>query len=102
MNILDSARAGMNPEIWPQDDLFGHVDGRWLRTAEIPADRSSTGSSSRTLFMSWAHGWRFKSRIEQQKRALAVDPHASAEFRANVVRNLDEFHEAFGTGDDDR
>src|SRR5918998_3237723 len=33
----------MNPEIRPQDDLFGHVNGRWLDEAEIPADRSSWG-----------------------------------------------------------
>src|SRR5689334_18864067 len=29
--------------IRPQDDLFGHVNGRWLETAEIPADLSRTG-----------------------------------------------------------
>jgi endothelin-converting enzyme/putative endopeptidase len=28
---------------------------------------------------------------------LTVDPHSPAEFRANIVRNLDEFHETFGT-----
>ena len=28
---------------------------------------------------------------------LAVDPHSPPEFRANIVRNLDEFHEVFGT-----
>ena len=27
----------------PQDDLFGHLNGRWLAEAEIPADRSSDG-----------------------------------------------------------
>src|SRR5699024_4138314 len=27
-----------------QDDLFGHVNGRWLREHEIPADRSSDGA----------------------------------------------------------
>ena len=36
MSILDDAREGMNPDIRPQDDLFGHVNGRWLDTAEIP------------------------------------------------------------------
>src|ERR1700689_2590839 len=40
---LANARAGMNPEIRPQDDLFGHVNGRWLDTVEIPADKSSWG-----------------------------------------------------------
>src|SRR5215216_1902156 len=33
----------MNPDIRPQDDLFGHVNGRWLDEAEIPNDRSSWG-----------------------------------------------------------
>ena len=28
----------------PQDDLFGHVNGRWLRTHEIPDDRSQDGA----------------------------------------------------------
>jgi endothelin-converting enzyme/putative endopeptidase len=44
MTILDDARPGMDPETRPQDDLFGHVNGRWLREAEIPSDRSSWGA----------------------------------------------------------
>ena len=43
MSILDDAREGMNPDIRPQDDLFGHVNGRWLEETEIPSDRSSWG-----------------------------------------------------------
>ena len=34
---------GMDPDIRPQDDLFGHVNGRWLDETEIPSDRSSWG-----------------------------------------------------------
>src|SRR5687768_2942852 len=34
----------MDPETRPQDDLFGHVNGRWLKEAEIPSDRSSWGA----------------------------------------------------------
>ncbi len=41
--MLDDAREGMDPTIRPQDDLFGHVNGRWLETAEIPADKGSWG-----------------------------------------------------------
>ena len=44
VTILDDARAGMDPDIRPQDDLFRHVNGRWLETTEIPADRSAWGS----------------------------------------------------------
>ena len=44
MTILDDARAGMDPAVRPQDDLFGHVNGRWLAETEIPADRASWGA----------------------------------------------------------
>ena len=43
MSILDDARAGMNLDIRPQDDLFGHVNGRWLEDEDIPSDRASWG-----------------------------------------------------------
>ncbi len=51
----------------------------------------------RTLFLNWAHVWRTKRRKEQELQYLTVDPHSPAEFRANIVRNLDEFHEVFET-----
>jgi putative endopeptidase len=44
VTILDDARPGMDPDIRPQDDLFGHVNGRWLDSTDIPADRSAWGS----------------------------------------------------------
>ncbi|HEU4337495.1 MAG TPA: M13 family metallopeptidase N-terminal domain-containing protein, partial [Nocardioides sp.] len=44
MTILDAARDGMNLDIRPQDDLFGHVNGRWLDETEIPSDKSSWGA----------------------------------------------------------
>ncbi len=44
MTILDDAREGMDPQVRPQDDLFGHVNGQWLATAEIPADRAGWGA----------------------------------------------------------
>ena len=34
----------MDPDIRPQDDLFGHVNGRWLEETEIPSDKSSWGA----------------------------------------------------------
>ena len=43
MTILDDARPGMDDSVRPQDDLFGHVNGRWLAETEIPSDRSSWG-----------------------------------------------------------
>ena len=34
----------LDPGIRPQDDLFRHVNGRWLARTEIPADRARYGS----------------------------------------------------------
>ncbi|OBG63988.1 MULTISPECIES: M13 family metallopeptidase [unclassified Mycobacterium] len=46
----------------PQDDLFGHVNGRWLAEYDIPADRATDGAF-RHLF----------DRAEEQVRDLIVE-----------------------------
>ncbi|OIN80022.1 M13 family metallopeptidase [Mycobacterium malmoense] len=46
----------------PQDDLFGHVNGRWLAEYEIPPDRATDGAF-RDLF----------DRAEEQVRDLIVE-----------------------------
>ncbi|HEY2549865.1 MAG TPA: M13-type metalloendopeptidase [Streptosporangiaceae bacterium] len=35
----------LEPGIRPQDDLFRHINGRWLAQTEIPADRAAYGSA---------------------------------------------------------
>lgn len=52
--------------IRPQDDLFGHVNGRWLTEYAIPADRATDGAF-RLLF----------DRAEQQVRALLEEAAAA-------------------------
>jgi putative endopeptidase len=49
------------------------------------------------LFLNWGYIWRTKRRKELDQQYLTIDPHSPPEFRANVVRNLDEFHTTFGT-----
>ncbi|OBI32160.1 M13 family metallopeptidase [Mycobacterium sp. E2238] len=46
----------------PQDDLFGHVNGRWLAEYEIPADRATDGAF-RHLY----------DRAEEQVRDLIIE-----------------------------
>ena len=54
------------------------------------------------LITSWAIVWRTKTREEEAARRLAVDPHSPPEFRCNqVVKNIDDFHEAFGVTEGD-
>ncbi|MFT3873513.1 MAG: M13-type metalloendopeptidase [Nocardioides sp.] len=61
------------------------------RGSEVPADESQR------LFMNWSYCWRAKRRKELDLQYLTIDPHSPPEFRANIVRNLDEFHHAFDT-----
>jgi putative endopeptidase len=59
-------------------------------------------TGAQRLFMSWATVWRTKGRDAEVLRRLAIDPHSPPEFRCNqVVRNLDEFYDAFGVSDAD-
>jgi len=66
-----------------------------LDGAEPPVIDGVTGVQR--VFLNWGHIWRIKRRTEQMHQLLTADPHAPAEFRANIVRNLDEFHDAYGT-----
>ncbi len=54
------------------------------------------------FFLSWARGWQSKIRDAELLRRMSIDPHSPEEFRCNqVVRNLTEFHEAFGVQEGD-
>ncbi len=62
-----------------------------------PAPEVDGRTGAQRVFMSFAHVWRTKRRKEQLLQLITTDPHSPAEFRANIVRNLDEYHQAFGT-----
>jgi endothelin-converting enzyme/putative endopeptidase len=61
--------------------------------AEQPDEDGLTGVQR--LFLNWSHVWRTKRRKELALTYLATDPHSPSEFRANIARNLEEFHAAF-------
>ncbi len=65
--IVEAIRSGIDlshvdVNARPQDDLFGHVNGRWLADYDIPADRATDGAF-RHLF----------DRAEEQVRDLIVE-----------------------------
>src|SRR5687767_11580587 len=45
-NVTESGLdpRSFNREVRPQDDLFQHVNGGWLASTEIPADKASYGA----------------------------------------------------------
>jgi putative endopeptidase len=80
-------------------DLGGLTIGH--KAYVIATDGSAAIEDRRTLFLNWAYVWRTKRRVEQERQYLTIDPHSPPEFRANIVRNLDEFHEVFETSPED-
>ncbi len=52
-------RSTFDARIRPQDDLYGHVNGRWLKTAVFPPDKAYIGI-----------GEELADRVRQQLRAL--------------------------------
>ncbi|MBA2767686.1 MAG: peptidase M13, partial [Sporichthyaceae bacterium] len=66
---------------------------------EPPVVDGLTGAQR--FFMGWAQCWMSVAREAEAIRRLSIDPHSPPEFRANVVRNLDEFYAAFDVGEAD-
>lgn len=54
--------------------------------------------AAQRFFFGWAQCWRAIMRPEAMRERLATDPHSPDEIRCNqTARNIDAFHEAFGT-----
>ena len=71
-----------------------------LRGEEAPIIDGFTGVQR--VFLGWAQVWRGKARPEEARRLATIDPHSPAEARCNqIVRNLDEFYEAFDVTEGD-
>eukprot|EP01032_Pedospumella_encystans_P035107 gene35107-39707_t len=73
----------MNPDIRPQDDLFGHVNGRWLEEVEIPSDRSS-----------WGPFVQLADVAEQQVRTI-IEELAAGEPRDEDARKIGDLYASF-------
>ncbi|MCL2543469.1 MAG: peptidase M13 [Nocardioidaceae bacterium] len=80
-------------------DLGGLTIG--LKAYLISEGGDAAVEDKERVFLNWAYVWRTKRRTEQERQYLTIDPHSPPEFRANIVRNLDEFHEVFATGPGD-
>ncbi|MDH6182269.1 putative endopeptidase [Microbacteriaceae bacterium SG_E_30_P1] len=67
---------------------------------EPPVIDGFTGAQR--FFLSWAQAWQLKARDEEVVRLLTIDPHSPSEFRCNqIVRNIDEFYDAFDVSESD-
>src|SRR4029079_13984420 len=68
----------------PQDDLFGHVNGRWLTEYKIPADRATDGAF-RSLH----------DRAEEQVRDLITEAAASGAEKGTDEQRIGDLYASF-------
>ena len=76
-------RSGMDPAVRPQDDLFRHANGRWLKTTTMPADRAYIGGLSD-----------IHERTQGQLRALIEQAAASRDHDAAAAK-IDDLYASF-------
>jgi len=75
-------------------------DGTVSEAEKAPVIDGLTGDQR--FFLGWAQVWRAKYREEATRQQLLTDPHSPPDYRINgVVRNFDEWYEAFDVGPDD-
>ncbi|BBY85300.1 M13 family metallopeptidase [Mycolicibacterium tokaiense] len=86
---VEAIRSGIDlshvdPSARPQDDLFGHVNGRWLTDYVIPADRATDGAF-RSLF----------DRAEEQVRDLITEAAASGAQPGTDQQRIGDLYNSF-------
>jgi predicted metalloendopeptidase len=64
-----------------------------LAGAAAPPDHGYTGDQQ--FFIAYALGWRTKQREPALRRRIITNGHAPAEYRADTVRNIDAWYQAF-------
>lgn len=84
-----AARSGLDlshldSAVRPQDDLFGHVNGRWLDDYDMPPDRATDGAF-RTLF----------DRAEAQVRELLTEAAGSTAPAGTDGRRIGDLYASF-------
>lgn len=76
--------AGFDPAVRVQDDLYRAANGRWLQTAELPADRAEFGAF---------HGLRDRS--DERVRALVEELQAKPQPDGSDAQKLALYQSAF-------
>src|SRR4051794_30155190 len=74
----------LDPGVRPQDDLFRHVNGRWLADTEIPADRAIHGSFEM-----------LRDAAEEHVRAIAERAASSAAGAGSAERKVGDLYASF-------
>ena len=69
--------------------------GRTAKRNGYPLTSEAGFSGEQLFFLAFAQSWREKFREAELRRRIVIDSHAPAEYRADTVRNLDAWYDAF-------
>ena len=89
--VLETAHT--DTSVRPQDDLFRFVNGQWLATAEIPADRPSSGAFTTLRDESEAACRQIVEELAEQFSSVA--PEGAAEVLSTNRGRVGALYEAF-------
>lgn len=64
--------------------------------ALVEAEPTLTEKDKQDFFISYASGWKRIMTPEKAMTQILSDPHSPGKFRVFMVRNIDEFYQAFG------
>ena len=71
------------------------------RLAKENASADEMKANKRVLFKSFGNVWKQNAKKDFLINQLTTDPHAPTDFRANLVKNMDEFYEVFDVKEGD-
>ena len=77
-------RSHFDEAVRPQDDLFKHVNGKWLQQTEIPADKSNYGSFTALADLS-------QERCNEMIKQLADEQHEAG----SDAQRVGDFYKSF-------
>ena len=77
-------RSHFDESVRPQDDLFEHVNGKWLQQTEIPADKSNYGSFTALADLS-------QERCNEMIKQLANEQHETG----SDAQKVGDFYKSF-------
>jgi putative endopeptidase len=75
--------------------LLAAHDAYRLSLASAPDAAKDGFNGDQRFFISFAQSWRSKERDAELRRQIATDGHAPEQYRADTVRNLDPWYDAF-------
>jgi putative endopeptidase len=93
-NIADLAGLAAAYDAYRAASAPGAASSSATPSSSSPVEKSNF-SDDQQFFLAWAQSWRTKFRDQMLRQIVVSDGHAPDEYRADTVRNLDAWYDAF-------